>query len=339
MNLLIRTDASIAIGTGHVMRCLALAQAWQDVGGSAVFAMAESTPAVKARLVSEGLSVVAISGEVGSPEDARQTRAVAEEANANWIVADGYRFESKYQRTLKDGGQRLLVLDDYGHSDHYTADVVLNQNVLASERQYARREPYTRLLLGSTYALLRREFLAWRDWKRVITPLCRRLLIMMGGSDPENVTAKVIEASLQFESLEKIVVVGGSNPHWSNLGKLSAHDKSIMLLKNADDMPKLMAEADVAISAAGSTCWELCFMALPSLLIDVAGNQTTVARELDRLGCAVHLGNQKVKRATISANLQRVADSPEPRESMSERSRKLVDGLGTQRVINALRQA
>ncbi|HUO13947.1 MAG TPA: UDP-2,4-diacetamido-2,4,6-trideoxy-beta-L-altropyranose hydrolase [Verrucomicrobiae bacterium] len=338
MNLLIRTDASIAIGTGHVMRCLALAQAWQDSGGRAVFALAESTPAVTAKLSSENLKVIPICCEVGSAEDARQTIAVADKLKTDWIAADGYRFKSGYQRTLKGDGRKLLVLDDYGHSDHYAADLVLNQNVSANQQLYANKELYTRLLLGPAYALLRREFLGWRDWKREIAPICRRVLIMMGGSDPENVTARVLEASLPFERVEKVVVVGGSNPHRVEPEGLAAQHKSIALLRDVADVPKLMAEADIAISAAGSTSWELCFMALPSLLIDVAENQTTVARELDRRGCAIHLGNQRVGSATISANLQRVCNSPELRKSMSECSQKLVDGLGTQRVIKELRR-
>ncbi|MGH9495154.1 MAG: PseG/SpsG family protein, partial [Candidatus Sulfotelmatobacter sp.] len=199
--LLVRADASVAIGTGHVMRCLALAQAWQDAGGQAVFASAKITDALRKRLAAESCDVAAISSPGGSFEDAAQTVALARENKCDWVVVDGYAFGPQYQQVLKAAGLKTLFVDDHGHAPPYSADVVLNQNLTATRELYSDREGQTRLLLGTRYCLLRREFADWREWQREISPVCRRLLVVMGGSDPENVTARVLEvlAADEFE--------------------------------------------------------------------------------------------------------------------------------------------
>ncbi len=338
MNLLFRTDASIAIGTGHVMRCLALAQAWQDNGGHAMFIMAQSTPSIQARLAAESCEVLPVSCTVGTTEDARATIAIARARQAEWIVVDGYQFDAEYQRTLKAAGFRILFLDDYGHAAHYFADVVLNQNVHANESMFGARELYTRLLLGTRYCMLRREFAAWRGWKREIAPVGRKVLVMMGGSDPENLTGRVIEALWQFADFEATVVVGGSNPHFTMLQTSALRSgQKITVQRDVSNMAELMAAADLAISAAGSTCWELCLLGLPSLLLDVAPNQTALAKELDRTGCAIHVGNQTVSAENIAVGLEKLLRSHELRQSLSRRSRELVDGNGTGRVVSVLR--
>ena len=339
-SLLFRADASVPAGTGHVMRCVALAQAWQDAGGRALVAMAESTQSIQARLAAESCEVFSLSAVAGTPEDAAQTIALAREQHADWIVVDGYRFTADYQRTLKAAGFKILFLDDYGHAEHYCVDLVLNQNVCANKQLYADRGPQTRLLLGPRYALLRREFAAWRNWMRKIPAICQRVLVMMGGSDPENLTARAIKAlaSAGLEDLEATVVVGGSNPQFAELRNAAAQSGlKIEVQKDVSNMAELMAAADVAVSAAGSTCWELSLLGLPALLIDVAENQTALAMELDRRGCAVHAGNQTVSAEKIADELRRLCNSQELRQSLSQRFGELVDGHGARRIVSVLR--
>jgi UDP-2,4-diacetamido-2,4,6-trideoxy-beta-L-altropyranose hydrolase len=338
--LLIRADASIPVGTGHVMRCLALTQAWQDVGGGAVFAMAESTPSIRARVASETCAVESVSAVAGTQDDASRTIVLARERQAEWIVVDGYQFGADYQRALKAAGLRVLFLDDYGHARHYSADLVLNQNVCASTAIYRDRDAQTRLLLGPRYCLLRREFARWRNWNREISSSCHRVLIMMGGSDPENLTARAIEALAlgRVEGLEATVIIGGSSPHFAAINLAAARSGlSIKVQKDVSDIAEFMAVADVAVSAAGSTCWELCLLGLPALLVDVASNQTALAMELDRRGCAVHAGDRTVPVEKLAAQLKRLIGSGELRQSLSRRSRELVDGNGARRVASVLR--
>lgn len=339
MNLFIRADASIAMGTGHVMRCLALAQSWQDAGGRATFAAAEITPALRERLLAEGCQVVDLTCRAGSPEDARKTSALAAEVLADWIVVDGYQFTGGYQRAIKDVGGRLLFIDDYGHCDHYFADLVLNQNLGAKEEFYAARETYTRLLLGTRYCLLRREFAAWREWKREIPPLARKVLVTMGGSDPENATARVMAAlrTANIENVEAVVVVGGGNPHFAELQEMASRsDFPVQFHRDASNMAEMMCWADMAVSAAGSTCWELAFLGLPALLFDLAENQTSLARQLHQRDCAVHAGNRHFMPDDLAGRLRSLSGSQQLRETLSRRSRLLVDGAGARRAVAAL---
>jgi len=339
--LLIRADASIVNGTGHVMRCLALAQEWQDRGGHAAFALAEATPAIHARLAAEGCDVRSISGAPGTAQDSSQVIALAKDIGAEWVVVDGYQFGDEHQHALKSAGLKVLFLDDYGHAKHYYADLVLNQNPSASQMLYASRESGTGLLLGPRHCLLRREFSAWRNWKREVPPAGHRVLVTMGGSDPENLTAGVVDALSRdaLEELEAIVVIGGSSPHADALERsplLTA--KKITVRKDVTNIGELMAWADVAISSAGSTCWELCLLGLPALLFDVAENQKPIAQELSRRGCALHLGSSRdFNVEELAHQLDRLLRSGATRQAMSLACRELVDGRGAQRVASIMR--
>jgi UDP-2,4-diacetamido-2,4,6-trideoxy-beta-L-altropyranose hydrolase len=335
---LIRADAGIHLGIGHVMRCLALAQAWQEVGGTAQFVLATSTPALEARLACEGMETSHLAAQAGSASDAEQTTALAWQQGAAWLIVDGYHFNAAYQRAIKESGLYLLSIDDYGHAGHYWADLVLNQNIQAAESLYPRREPYTQLLLGTSYALLRREFWPWRDWQREIPVEGRRILVTMGGADRDNVTLRVLEAldHLEGMDLEVQVVIGGSNLHRESL--TAYEDAGIcQLIQDSSDMPRLMAEADFAVSAAGSTCWELAFMQLPSILVILADNQSSNAIGLDRAGAATSLGwHQGVSPEALAHTLRWLLRNREARATMAGKGRSLVDGTGAHRVAGLL---
>ncbi len=343
MNLLFRTDASLKMGTGHVMRCIALAQAMQDAGGRAAFALAESTAGIQAKLAEESCDVLPISAEAGGEDDSGQCITLARQQGADWIIVDGYQFGDAYQRALKTAGFKVLFLDDYGHAAHYSADLVLNQNAQAqaTESLYAVREPYTQLLLGTEYCLLRREFSSWRGWKREIAPVGRKVLVTMGGSDPDNVTEIVITALQRLPNVEATVVVGGSNPHFDGLQRLAAHGGAKpRLLQSVAHMPELMAAADVAVSGAGSTCWEMCLLQLPMMLIDLADNQKPIASALNRLGAAIHLGAAgNVTTDKIAKRVEDLLASAAERAVLSERCGRLVDGRGAERVLGELSRA
>ncbi|MFZ2879537.1 MAG: UDP-2,4-diacetamido-2,4,6-trideoxy-beta-L-altropyranose hydrolase, partial [Phototrophicaceae bacterium] len=218
--LLIRADASTEIGTGHVMRCLALAQAWQDKGGGVTYCCATLPQTLHTRLVTEQITVRRLDAMAGSANDAESVIALAREIGAEAVVVDGYVFGSEYQKLIKNAGLRLLFIDDYGHAEHYYADFVLNQNAHADTITYVNRESNTQLLLGTRYALLRREFWPWRGRKRPTVPQANKLLVTMGGSDPDNITMRLLDkltSILDDKAVHIKTVVGGSNPHLDSL--------------------------------------------------------------------------------------------------------------------------
>jgi UDP-2,4-diacetamido-2,4,6-trideoxy-beta-L-altropyranose hydrolase len=338
--LLIRADASIAIGTGHVMRCLALAQAWQDAGGRVIFAAGEMTDAMRQRLLSEACEFVWLSGEAGSETDATNLIALAERSHAAWVVVDGYRFDAQYQRELKRKGLRVLFLDDYGHGRQYSADLVLNQNLGASEDWYRDRESYTKLLLGTQYCLLRREFQRRCEWQRDIPATAHKILVTVGGTDPGNVTLQMMQAleDATLERMDIVVVLGGSNPHHDSIQQAASGSRhSVRILRDVVNMAEWMAWADLAISGAGSTCWEICALGLPALLLCVAENQKLTAERLAEQVAARLLDmRNEIAAPAIIAAIQDLACSAALREQICRTARELVDCNGAGRVVSAM---
>jgi UDP-2,4-diacetamido-2,4,6-trideoxy-beta-L-altropyranose hydrolase len=337
--LIIRADASTEIGSGHVMRCLALAETWQDCGGNVFFVLATASPSLEKGIKNEGFEVIHITSELGSTIDADATIQIARMDKAEWVVVDGYHFGAEYQKKIKECGFSLLYIDDFGQADHYYADIVLNQNIYADMSFYQKYEPSTRFLLGTKFVLLRREFLRWAGYKRTIPKMARKVLVTLGSSDPENVTSKVIEAlrSINFEKLEVIIVAGGLNPNYAMLQDMVKDLPNFSLKKNVENMPELMAWADLAISAGGSTCWELAFMKLPFLSIVLAENQRPITTGLHTNGAAISLGDHRnldpkvILKSTID-----LLESKKIRSELIFNQKKMVDGKGAIRVVNTL---
>ena len=337
--LLIRADAGREMGTGHVMRCLALAQAWRDKGGHCIFAMAGPVGTIGERLRTEKMEIADFATSADMNEDAVQLVNLAASKQASWVVVDGYQFPAYYQQKLKEAGLSVLLIDDNGHAGRYLADLVLDQNANTDESLYRVREPSTRLLLGPRFALLRSEFKHGPRRVRAINQDGRKVLVTMGGSDPKNVTLRVIQALKPVSSkrLQITVVVGGHNSNGESLER-AVSGSDIVLARNVANMPDLISETDVAVAAAGSTCWELCFLGVPALLVDAAENQDPVAKALARLGVAVHLsGGANVAAEEIITKLEWLLGSVETRKAMSRNGMALVDGRGAERVVAAMR--
>lgn len=338
--LLIRVDSGINMGSGHVMRCLALAQAWQDGGGDAVFVLATESPNAEARLTAEGFEVVHINAKPGSAEDARLTTKLAHKYGASWVVVDGYHFGGDYQKIIKEAGLNLLFIDDYGHADYYPADIVLNQNIHADEDLYRNRASYTKLLLGTRYVLLRREFLRWQGYRREIPDIARNMLVTMGGSDPQNVTLKVLQAlkNIDIDGFEALCIVGGSNPHYGALKDfVESANLPVRIERDVKDMSKLMAWADVAITAGGTTCWELAFMGVPALAVVTANNQLSIAKAIDESGIAFNVGwFDDIESTNLAEALLSLLRNHEQRLNMSIKARATIDGKGSARILKQL---
>jgi UDP-2,4-diacetamido-2,4,6-trideoxy-beta-L-altropyranose hydrolase len=338
-HLIIRADASTEIGTGHLMRCLALAQAWKDAEGQVTFISACQNEGLLQRLREEKFDVHVLGHTYPDSSDWDYTKNILADHSSAWVVLDSYHFDEVYQQRVKEAGHRLLVIDDMAHLKHYYADILLNQNLHAEQLHYS-CEPYTRLLLGTRYVLLRREFLGWKDWKQEIPEIARRVLVTLGGGDPENYTLKVIQAlrKVDVPGLEATVVVGASNPHANTLEAAIGQSRiPIHLSPDARNMPELMAWADLAVSAGGSTVWELAFMGVPTITLVLADNQQYIVKELNRAGVTLALGwCTDMSSVDMGAAFMQLSRASRVRMEMIQRGQQLVDGKGGQRVISAM---
>ncbi len=374
--LLIRADADSRMGTGHVMRCIALGQAWKEMaeGGSlkpensgfkshpsslsshpsVIFICATIPDPLAERVQSEGFGLIRISAEPGSAEDIRQTLENSIRLSSDlcplssdlWIVIDGYQFGLEYQRAVRKAGCKLLLIDDYNHQSEYECDILLNQNINAAELNY-KINPDARLLLGTDYAMLRHEFFqgvketfpnigkTQQAPTQSVPSIGNNILVTLGGADPDNVTLKVIKALQQIDLPQMYikVIVGPANPHLEALKNSASHSTfDFRLLTDVRDMSGLMHWSDLAVSAAGSTCWELCCLGVPFVTLVLAENQVGLAEGLSERGVAICLGeNPSVSQ--IAATVQTLAKSAGYRADCSARGRALVDGFGVLRIL------
>jgi len=327
------------------MRMIALAQAWQDAGGQAVFLCSEIMPPLASRISAEGIFLERIDAAPGSNEDLAKTCSVISQSSLNdsILALDGYHFDENFQLRTKNTGIRLLAVDDYGHVGFYHADWVLNQNISAKEELYTNRSPRSEILLGSRFALLRREFLRHSDTIRNIPKIGSKVLVTLGGTDPRNVTERVIKALADLP-LELKVIVGGSNPHFSELQNAvenaASRTASIELIVNPRDVPDLMKWADLAVAAGGSTAWELSFMGVPTLYFILAANQHAIAVNLEKKGLGICLFDlaKRSEFSDLSRKVSNLSIDFKLREKLSANCRSAVDGGGSRRVVAILKE-
>ncbi len=346
VNLLIRADAGVQTGTGHLMRCLALAQACRAQGGEIVFISYCQNEALHQRIRKLGCELLLLEESHPAASDLRKTlSAFTKLSKDRWrptpsfLVLDGYHFNPIYHKAAQENGRSLLVIDDLGHLPHYSVDVLLNHGLIAGQTRYHYDEK-TVPLLGPRYALLRSEFLTWREWRREIPTVARRVLVTLGGSDPHNATLQVMSAlaRLREPELEVQIVIGPANPWYDELRQAMRRASCrIQLLTDVNDMPRLMTWADVAICAGGGTCWELAFMGVPMLAVVLADNQIGVARGLNEYGMGVNLGAAEDLQPTrLAEDVRALLHDNTRRRHMSTVGRAMIDGHGAERVVTLL---
>ena len=295
--LYVRAEGGPGIGAGHLGRCLALVQAWVDWGGRATLLSSTLPPHWAERFGREGVSVVA----PGDPM----------EGEGDWAVLDGYGFGDADVELVRKAARRLLVIDDHGTGGDRGADLVVDQNLGAVVTPYA-----SEVLLGTRYALLRRDFRAFHRAHRVAGGRARRLLVTLGGSPPDDVVA-LVDRTLREPAV----------------GDLEA-----TVLEGVEQVAAAMAEADLALSASGSTCWELCCVGLPALLLPTAANQEPLAAAMRDRGAAAFVGlPNDLTPAHLATSLSALADDSARRAGMATVGPELVDGRGARRVATRMR--
>lgn len=270
--VIIRADASVEIGSGHIMRCLTIAGKLRDNGCDVKFWMEPLQGNLIDYVAAEGFYNI----------------TKAEEATL--YIIDHYKIDERWEHQIRAFTPNIMVIDDLADRPH-DCDLLLDQNVVPNfERRYDELVSANRVkLLGPQYLMMREEFITARANLRKRNGHIERLLVFMGGSDPTNETMKVLEALQSFEITHIDVVVGSSNVNKGQIQEICAqHGYSFHCQINY--MASLMQEADFAIGAGGATIWERCYIGLPSSATIVANNQRITTDYAHELGAVINLG-------------------------------------------------
>lgn len=336
--LILRADTSETIGTGHVMRCLAIAQEWRARGGRVVFVVRLLPPAMEARLTEEGFDCKRIAADTDAG-DIAETLSYAKTLGAAWIGVDCPKLKLSYQREVKSGVNRLLLIDDYPTPGHYSADLVVNTDLSPQDEElYADRAGHTRLLLGPEYALLRQEFFHIPPAPRSSSAI-PRVLITFGGSDPENMTAAVLGALLERadRTCEVRAVIGNSNPNLAALQQFAGqHGRvSVEIMAAVRQMAALMRWADVAVLASGIAVWELLYLGIPCLCWPRHDFDARNLAAFEAMGALAVLPRRCAPQEIAAAILWLTQDAART-SAMSKIGPRLVDGRGVARILSAM---
>ena len=368
MKVAFRVDASLQAGSGHVMRCLTLADALAAQGAQCHFISRELAGNLLALIQQRGyvvgvlpppaeptqvsalednkndsVSRTVYEGWLGIPfkKDAEQTRAILENLQPDWLVVDHYALDQRWEAALRPHYKKLLVIDDLADRPHQ-CDVLLDQNLGRQPQDYANLVPaQCQLLIGPQYALLRPEFAALRAYslQRRQQPVLKQVLITMGGVDQPNATGQVLQA-LKGCTLPqdcRISVVMGLQAPWLPQVRAQVQDMPwpTEVLVNISDMAQRMADSDLAIGAAGSTSWERCCLGLPTLLVVLADNQRLGAKALQEAQAAHLIGD--VSDIAMKLPLAINASASHHRlQEMSTATAAITDGRGVDKVLKAM---
>ncbi len=300
MKIIIRVDSSLEIGTGHVMRCLTLADTCKKKGTDVQFICRDHPGNLIENIQGEGYIVHVLEAVdtidleldnvywLGTTQekDANECHAVLQKILPDWLIVDHYAIDYIWQSKLKGTYQKLMVIDDLADRQHY-CDLLLDQTFGRKQKDYQNLvSKNCQMLLGSEYALLRPEFSEWRVFslRRRAKLKFKRLLVTMGGVDPNNFTGQVLEVLKQCDlpkDLEITIILGGGSLHLNEIKKLSREMPWLTQVKiDVTNMAEIMSNSDLSIGAAGTTTWERCCVGLPCIQLVIADNQITIADAL-----------------------------------------------------------
>jgi UDP-2,4-diacetamido-2,4,6-trideoxy-beta-L-altropyranose hydrolase len=331
VRVVFRVDASLEIGTGHLMRCMTLADELRRRGATTTFLCREQPGHLIEQTRSRGFETEAILHEDAAGSLVARLRP-------DWVVVDHYGLGSAWESAVRPSTRRIFAIDDLADRDH-DCDLLLDQNLYDGvEQRYASRLPaHCRQLIGPRYALLRPEFAESRIRLSRATKSVSRLLISFGGIDATNETARVLKSLANWPALALDVVIGPGHPNRREIQELTSERPGTTLHVGTNRMAALMSEADAFVGAGGSTTWERFCLGLPSLVIAVADNQVPTAQHLSKLGAIDYIGGHSdLTPDGLRAALSRFLADDAGRTRMTELGMTLVDGLGAQRVANTM---
>lgn len=360
MKVVFRVDASSQIGTGHVMRCLSLAEEFKQKAASCIFICRGFDGNLLQTIKDRGFETIELSEAcknneenvkpfnhsswlgVSQLEDFKQTSIHLEKSRPELLVIDHYAIDEIWERLARKYVKKILVIDDLADRRH-DCDILLDQNWFAEETDFR----YDHLvsnntikLLGPKYALLKPEYALLRSILPPRDGIVKRLLVFMGGSDATNETGKVLEAlnDEAFKSLAVDVVIGINHPFPEKIQNQVDERENTTLYQNLQSLAGLMFRADLMIGAGGSTTWERMCLGLPAIVISVAENQIPINEALSRKGYINYIGNLPNVEATEIKGILKAINTKS--NLLKEQSKKLLDycitGDGSRKILNTI---
>lgn len=357
MKVAFRVDASARIGTGHVVRCLTLAERLASLGADCTFVMRQHAGHMCELVRTKGFSLHALAppavldiSSFHSPtdyfhwlgttieEDAKQTlRAL--QGPVDWLVVDHYALDHIWEKALRTRTGKIAVIDDLADRPH-ECDLLLDQNffAFAGERYSGFVSEDCIKLIGPRYALLQTDYKKFSPERSYDTPI-KSIIVFYGGSDLTDETSRALRVLSQepFLCLKVNVVVGASNRNRDSIESLCAKRPRTTLHSGLRSLGGLMAESDMAIGAVGTSTWERCALGLPTVVTSVAENQLPVARELTEADLVYYVGDwRSVCDASFRQVLLHALTNQTKNTRISVRSRELTDAYGADRVAECM---
>lgn len=355
-----RADGGKNVGMGHIIRCLSLAQAFRRYGHQIYFfsKLDEGIEKVKQENFE---AIKLLSGEqqkegffYGDPtclsEEANEIILLLSTYQVDLLFIDSYNVTERYFSNLKLHVEKLAYIDDVNKFP-YPVDFVVNGNIIGEFLDYKKCDNKQVFLLGPKYNMIRPEFCNLP--LRPINKEVAEIMITTGGSDPYNVTENLLSILLQNKSFDNIrinVLVGSGFTDYKDLINFKQNHGNVSLYSNSglpQDLPEiefssvstLMLRSDLAISAGGSTLYELAACGTPALVFILADNQKAIVEKMDELGYVMKLGwYNQLNEDLVIGNLLKLMNDFERRKEMSSKGQKLVDGYGTDRIVQSITQ-
>jgi len=355
MKIVIRADASIKMGSGHVMRCLALAESLREKVASIIFISRKHEGNLNQLIIEKGLEVIELKQPktdnnysnknediykdwlgVNVEEDAEDTIKAIGDVKPDWLIIDHYSLGEKWEKELRPYVNNIFVIDDLANRKH-DCNILVDQNWFENmNTRYDELVPIDcTKLLGPKFALLRPEF---AEARKSLTPrneTIKRVFVFFGGSDPKNLTAMTLRAlsTPKLAHLQVDVVIGANNPHQEEISKMAKAIENVNLHIQVNNMATIMAKADLAIGGGGVNTWERLCLNIFSLVITIANNQINVIKDLNNYKYLIFLGNyKKINQINLGAQIGNYIYNVDK----NNKNTMLVDGLGASRIENIL---
>jgi len=338
--LVLRADAGGPLGSGHVMRMLALGEAWVDAGGTCVLASVSLPGGLAARIdAAPGFTRAAIDALAWSAADCAALIATAIDHQASATVVDSYKVEAAYLAGLEAGGVRACFVDDLARLATYPCSLIVNPNFGGEAGLYAGKTN-ARLLMGPSFVMLRQEFSALAGAPRLLALEARRLLVTFGGVDPKGVSLIALDALAALPEIEATLIVGAANERADQIAAKAKGCANVTIVRDARDMAARIRDCDMILSGGGTTVWEAASHGAPMMLVASAPEEDAAAKRLSEIGLCAYLGPAEILTpATLASTIEFFSKDLVVRSRSSTRGRELVDGRGAERVVKAIRNA